>query len=269
MQVTPNPEPHPAPEAHLGSVPSPAQAANPGDSGQTPRGGGGWPWAAPEPLSSPCSRQSSPDPAWMGLLPMPGIPSFSCCSSNGLEIGPQPTAFCRLAYSTVPLAASPAAPLAPGWEPSRQRWHRGCGSSKGLAAQASSRGATVFSTACLSGVSLGPPLCPRHRGLKSTWREFKYRGGDEMYVRMYRWTNQWRYVRVQLKQTWRNQAPNLQKLKKYLWDLQLSTWLVWQTSLSLRQLNFSLLIMLHQSLSVLCICYFCSSNHSAAVQRGT
>lgn len=63
--------------------------------------------------------------------------------------GSQPTAFCQLAYLSMPLASSPTALLALGWEPSHQHRHWGYGSSKDLAGKASSKGVTVLLTSSL------------------------------------------------------------------------------------------------------------------------
>lgn len=108
-------------------------------------------------LSLP-SPQSSPVPPWMGLPSTPGSPNFSICSCSVLGVDPQPTAFCQISYSTVPLAAVPTTPLAPGWHPSLP--HRLAGQ-QGLGRAGRQQRSEHPPHSPRPQVSLGPPLGPR------------------------------------------------------------------------------------------------------------
>lgn len=167
-------EPHPAPEAHIGSVSSPAQVANLGDSGQTTYGGGGWPWAAPEPLSSPRSRWQS-----HGKSP-PFQPGRTCRPCWAAPASPAAAAMCWELVPSQQLSAGLLIPPCP-WLPAqlpRWRWARSHRTSTGTGAAGAARiwqgrqaaEERPSSSAWLIGVSLGPPLC------QGGWRVLRAHG---------------------------------------------------------------------------------------------
>lgn len=206
-------KPRPAPEAYVGSVSSPAQAAKPRDGGQTPHGGGDWPWAAPEPLSSPCSW-------WQprGKAPLI-LPGRAC---HPWWVAPASLAAAAMCWKLVPsqqLSAGLLIPPCP-WLPAllpRCHWARSHHTSTGTGAAGAARTwqgrqaageRPSSSQPSSSGWAVVLPSASATGTLRAHGVIFKERGRVEMCVQVYCCTNQWRYVWVALKQAWRNQAPN-------------------------------------------------------------